>query len=124
MLVVALSATHMTGYQSSLCGKQVWIQNTGAFDAALADVGQWNTVIATIGDTCPDGDAASGGCQLDDIGRLFSPKIFHECCLLHLLTLVIDLSPAAASQLTNGAYETLGRVNVKWGMVGDPAVPQ
>ncbi|MCJ1326024.1 hypothetical protein MMC10_002687 [Thelotrema lepadinum] len=92
----------MTGYESSLCGKQVWIQNTGAFDEGLADVGAGNTVIATVGDTCPDGTAESGGCQLDDI----------------------DLSPAALSQLTNGAYEQLGRVNVQWGMVGDPEVPQ
>lgn len=62
----------MTGYESSLCGKQVWIQNTGAFDTGLADVGQGNTVIATIGDTCPDGTAETGGCQTDDIGKPLS----------------------------------------------------
>ena len=65
----------MTGYESSLCGKQVWIQNTGAFDEGLADVGAGNTVIATVGDTCPDGTAESGGCQLDDIGRPFFPDM-------------------------------------------------
>ena len=59
----------MTGYESSLCGKEVWIQNTGAFDAEVADEGQSNFIIATIGDTCPDGTAESGGCQLDDIGE-------------------------------------------------------
>ena len=38
----------MAGYESSLCGKQVWIKNTGAFDADVADQGQGSTIIATV----------------------------------------------------------------------------
>ena len=61
---------------------------------------------------------------MTSVGYYPQPCLWTRSCLSHLLTLITDLSPAAASKLTNGAYETLGRVNVKWGMVGDPEVPQ